>query len=60
MSQTKGELFGLDILRYLMKSTENPPAGGVERVLIKNSDQINPILPSLATAIALDNIWMAS
>ena len=52
---TVGKFANIPFQKY-----RKPPVAGLKHVLIKYIDQINPILPSLATAKALDNIWMAS
>ena len=52
---TVGKFAEIPLQKY-----RKPPVAGLKHVPIKYIDQINPILPSLATAKALDNIWMAS
>ena len=43
-----------------LEKYSKPLVAGLKRVLIKYIDQMNPSVPILTTAKALDNIWMAS
>ena len=52
---TLGKFAEIPLQRY-----RKPSVADLKHVLIKSIDQMNPILPSLTTAKALDNIWMAS